>query len=1018
MLESAPQFDTATVAELLHRHFALDGEVRALCSERDQNFMIEAAGRRAVFKIANAGESRALIEAQLEVMQRLAAAGVPVPRVLSAADGARIVSVPGPDGATHAAWAVTALPGVPLAQFTLPPQSLMSELGHTIGVMSRALDGFDHPAAHRELKWDLASGRAVAEERRALVTDPSAREGIARLLASFDRCTAPCLPRLRRAVIHGDLNDHNILVERGGPGDPPRLGGIIDLGDMVHSYAVADLAIACAYAILDAPEPLSAMRALVEGCHAVRPLDEAELGALFGLVALRVCVSACVAAEQVPAHPDNPYLDVSQARVRQALPRLAATSFEVAEAVLRDACGRPPVAAAPAVREWLVARRGTFAPVLGTDLTRTPTVVLDLSVGSSLVNADPAGRDEAHLTPVVARAMEEAGARLAIGRYDEPRVLYLTPQFGGEGAVTDERRTVHIGLDLFAAGGTPVFAPLSGTVHACTDNAVPLDYGPTIILRHETDAGVEFFTLYGHLSRESLGGLRRGQRVERGARIGWLGAPTENGGWTPHLHLQVMASMLGYKDNFPGVAPASQRRAWCALCPDPNLLAGVPAGRFPPPSPPAEVTLATRQRLFGGNLSVSYRQPLKAIRGWKQYVFDETGRQFVDGFNNVPHVGHAHPRVVAAAAAQMGVLNANTRYLHDLPAQYAERLGATLPDPLRVCYFTNSASEANELALRMARAATGGRDLIVLEAAYHGNTTTLIDISPYKHAGPGGAGAPDWVHVAPLPDDYRGQFRRGDPEVGARYAAAVAALAQSVRDGGRRLSGFIAETCPSVGGQLMLPQGYLAAAYDAVRRAGGVCIADEVQTGLGRIGTHVWAFQAHGVVPDIVVMGKPIGNGHPLAAVVTTRAIANAFDNGMEYFSTFGGNTVSCAVGLAVLDVLRDERLQEHARSVGARMLADLRALADRHAVIGDVRGSGFFLGVDLVRDRTTRQPAAAEAAYVANRMRERGVLIGTDGPYHNVLKIRPPMPFNGTDAGLLVEVLDQVLGEVGAGRG
>ncbi len=275
-------------------------------------------------------------------------------------------------------------------------------------------------------------------------------------------------------------------------------------------------------------------------------------------------------------------------------------------------------------------------------------------------------------------------------------------------------------------------------------------------------------------------------------------------------------------------------------------------------------------------------------------------------------------------------------------ALYAERLAATLPAPLKVCYFVNSASEANELALRMARTFTGRRDMIALEGAYHGHTNALVDLSPYKHAGPGGSGAPDWVHVAPCPDDYRGLFKRDDPLAGARYAAQVAAIIESLKSRNRGLAGFIAETCPSVGGQIMLPAGYLSQVYRHVRTAGGVCIADEVQTGLGRIGTHFWAFEAHGVVPDMVVMGKPLGNGHPMAAVVTTRAIADAFDNGMEFFSTFGGNNVSCAVGLAVLDVMRDEQLQDHARTVGNRMLDALKPFVGRYPIVGDVRGSGL----------------------------------------------------------------------------
>jgi 4-aminobutyrate aminotransferase-like enzyme len=403
---------------------------------------------------------------------------------------------------------------------------------------------------------------------------------------------------------------------------------------------------------------------------------------------------------------------------------------------------------------------------------------------------------------------------------------------------------------------------------------------------------------------------------------------------------------------------------------------------------------------------------VRAVRGWRQYLFDDVGRRYVDAYNNVPHVGHAHPRVVRAAAEQASVLNTNTRYLNDLLGAYAERVAATLPPGLDVCYFVNSASEANELALRLTRAFTGRRDMIVLEAAYHGNTTSLIDVSPYKHAGPGGAGAPDWVHVAPIADDYRGPFKRGDPQAGAKYAAQVADLVGRMHANGRAPGGFLAETCPSVGGQVIFPPGYLAAVYQLVRAAGGVCIADEVQTGLGRMGTHFWAFEAQGVIPDIVVMGKPLGNGHPIAAVVTTRAIADAFDNGMEFFSTFGGNTVSCAVGLAVLDVLRDESLQAHAHAVGERLLGGLRSLAAQHAIVGDVRGSGLFLGVELVRDRSTLEPAGAEAGFVADRMRDLGILLGTDGPHHNVVKIRPPMPFASDDADRLVETFGRILAE------
>jgi len=395
-----------------------------------------------------------------------------------------------------------------------------------------------------------------------------------------------------------------------------------------------------------------------------------------------------------------------------------------------------------------------------------------------------------------------------------------------------------------------------------------------------------------------------------------------------------------------------------------------------------------RRRLLGRNLSVAYEKPLNIVRGSMQYLFDDEGRRYLDAYNNVAHVGHCHPKVVAAGQRQMELLNTNTRYLSELILEYAEKLTATLPESLSVCYFVNSGSEANELAIRLARAHTKAREMIVLDHAYHGNTTTLIDLSPYKHNGPGGEGAPSWVHTVPLPAS------------GLDATEVVARI-------GPNLCGFIAESLPSVAGQIVLPQGYLGRVYEAVRSAGGVCIADEVQTGYGRIGTHFYGFEMYDVVPDIVVLGKPIGNGHPIGAVITTRAIADSFDNGMEFFSTFGGNNVSCAIGLAVLEVVQEENLQQHALSIGERLLEGLRTLQRRHALIGDVRGSGLFLGVELVRDG---EPATLDAAQIVNRMREHGVLIGTDGPHHNVLKIRPPMPFSASNADELLSTLGNVL--------
>lgn len=1017
MLEFTPTFSLADAQEIARERFGYSGRAAALPSERDQNFLIEDDVRGAiVVKIANATEHPHLLEAQQLVLSTLTAHGLPVPRVVCTTAGESLIELADVAGRRHLAWAVTRLPGAPLASAHYRSPSLLEDFGRTVGRLMRVLEAVEHPALARDFHWDLTHGAELVAARRHLL-DPSLGSAIDVVLAMARERIAPLAPRLRRAAIHNDLNDHNVLVARERDevllGPVVRVSGIVDFGDMLLGWRIADLAIAAAYMMLDADDPLTVVSALVRGARLEVELEDAELEALFGLACLRLAMSACIAAEQQHARPDNDYLGVSQEAIRRTLPRLVATPYALAVAVTREAAGYEPVAHGARVRAWLLSRQASFAPVLPVDLRSEPSVVLDLSVSSPLVSGDPRANAEATLTARIQAVMRDANVRVAIGRYDEPRLLYTAPFFGGP-AETSERRTVHIGLDLFAPAGTPVHAPLDGIVHAFANNAVLQDYGPVIVLRHETDLGDVFFTLYGHLSRASLQGLALGQRFGRGERVAWLGTPEENVGWTPHLHLQIITDLLGLGTDFPGVAPVSQRDVWRCLSPDPNLLIGVPPFRFPPPEPDRLTTLKERQARFGGNLSVAYRVPVKVERGWMQYLYDETGRRLLDAYNNVPHVGHCHPRVVRAGQAQMAVLNTNTRYPSDLANRYAARLTDTLPEPLRrgVTYLVNSASEANELALRLVRSFTGERDMIVLESAYHGNTSSLIDISPYKHAGPGGSGAPAWVHVVLLPDDYRGPYKRSDGEAGLKYAAHVGEAIARARTHGRGVAGFIAETCPSVGGQIILPPGYLRAVYAQVRAAGGVCIADEVQTGLGRMGSHFWAFEAQDVVPDIVVMGKPLGNGHPIGAVVCRREIAQAFDNGMEYFSTFGGNQVSCAIGLEVLDVLRDEGLQEHARAVGERMLDGLRSFIDRYALVGDVRGSGLFLGLELVRDRQTLEPGGAEASYVANRMREEGVLLGTDGPYHNVVKIRPPMPFSLSDADRVVDTLDAVLRE------
>jgi 4-aminobutyrate aminotransferase-like enzyme/Ser/Thr protein kinase RdoA (MazF antagonist) len=985
VVEQAPRFSAREAEELTAACFRVNGTASRLPSERDQNYRLTAAtGEDYVLKIANALEDPVLLQAENDAMAHVAATKLcPLP---AAPD---IAEAYGKDGHKHCVRLLTYLPGTPLGQVKRHSPELLDSLGAAVGKVDRALLDFDHVVLHRDHYWDLARAAEVSQQYRPELSDSAVEQSVDALLAQYNRRTAPLLDELPTSVIHNDANDYNVLT--GGDDDlysrNQSVTGLLDFGDMVHTHTVNGLAIALGYVFLSKRHPLGAAAHVVAGYHHVRPLSEIELHVLFDLACMRLVASACIGAHQTALRPDDPYLAISQQPVREALPKLADTHPRLAEAVFRKACALDPLPLSTRVSGWLALHRNSFSPVIDAPLADEP---LDLSAGSQLPSSDPA---QNRPVPFTQRLTHKFGAAFAAGGYAEGRTIRTDPH-----QLPDDQETVHLGVDLTAPVGATVMTPLDGTV---------VEVHPTrVLILHSPEEGVEFYTLYTDLDPQ----LEAGRKIRGGTILGTVATPASNTVGYTHVHVQLVTDLLGMGAHFPIYCKPSELSVWRSFCPDPAPLLKLPAP--PPVTRATQDVLAARRRSIGGNLSISYRHPLQIVRGWKQYLYDETGRAWLDAYNNVAHIGHSHPRVLKAAQEQLALLNTNTRYLQSQLTDYAERLKSHFPRKLSVCYFVNSGSEANELAIRLARAYTGRRHTIVLEAAYHGNTNTCIDLSPYKHDGPGGSGAPDWVHTAAIPDVYRGQFRADDPQAGHHYAQQIGEIASRLREQGQGLCAYLAETCPSVGGQIVLPEGYLPEVYQQVHRAGGVNIADEVQTGFGRTGTHFWAFEAHSVTPDIVVLGKPIGNGWPLGAVVTTREIAEAFDNGMEFFSTFGGSTASCAVGRAVLEVVEEERLQEHALRTGRRLLAGLRELIHRYPIVGDVRGSGLFVGVELVRDRTTLEPAAAEASFIANRFRDHGILLGTDGPHHNVIKVRGPMTFDDSNSTRLVETFNKILAE------
>lgn len=415
-----------------------------------------------------------------------------------------------------------------------------------------------------------------------------------------------------------------------------------------------------------------------------------------------------------------------------------------------------------------------------------------------------------------------------------------------------------------------------------------------------------------------------------------------------------------------------------------------------------------RKKYLSQSFSLSYNEPLHLVRGRGQYLYDSKGNEYLDAVNNIQHVGHSHPKVTEAANEQFKKLNTNTRYLDKTILDYARALTDKLPSNLNKCYFTNSGSESNDLALRIARNHSNSKETIVLEGAYHGHVTSLIEISPYKHDGPGGKGPPEYVHVVPMPDPFRGIYR--GQSSGLKYAAEVKTILDEIRSDNKRVSAFIFEPILGCGGQIIPPNGFLSSSFKMVRDNNGVCIADEVQVGFGRMGESFWGFETQNIVPDIVTLGKSIGNGHPLSVVVTSEDLSNEFNNGMEYFNSFGGNPVSCAIGHAVLKVIEEEELQKNAFRVGNELKTLLNEVKSVHDIIGDVRGKGLFLGIEIIRDLETLEPDKQVTHKIVNEMRNKKILLSSDGPDHNVIKVKPPMVFNSSNALFLVETLDKVL--------
>jgi 4-aminobutyrate aminotransferase-like enzyme/Ser/Thr protein kinase RdoA (MazF antagonist) len=978
-----PDVSTADAARIALDCYGITASAQELGSNQDRNFLLTAEdGAKSVLRIDNAVFGDAARDAQYAALDAYRDAGVRVPAVL-----------PGLDGALTQRWNGFAVrrsefaPGEPLVDAGYLAPVVLAEFGALAAASVNALAPLGHPGLDRPQMWDM---RVAYEQTTALapsIADAALRGRVLRAAAKADAALAPFAAGLPVQAIHGDLTDDNVMGTRG---DDSRLHPhtVLDLGDLGLGWRVAELAV-CASSMLH-HEPQRPLRVIetIAAFHRDAPLSVAEARAVWPLVVLRAALLVASGWRQLEIDGDNDY-----ARERIAGEQAifdAATLLPLVEmtehvlvAVGIDEGGFD---AADLAAEAEVAPLASLLP----DLTGR-VAVIDPGVESAALDGGRWLREDAE-EELIAEAIE-LGVAVAVMPYGAFRLTRARVDDAEAGQTWATACELH-----FPPGPRArVAAPASGRVTQRGGTA-------RLILDLDGPGG-------GHDWVLEITGLDAEERRERpvgaGETVGWLAAAFEPRRLTVGIRRDDAPEQQA--DGAALVAP-DRVPAWSRLTADPAPVLGLPSFTQ---HDDAAAELGRRERIFAAAQERYYERPPQIERGWQHHLIDTTARTYVDMVNNVAGLGHAHPKVADAADRQLRTLATNSRFLFRDLAEYSERLLALMPEgsDLDTVLLVNSGSEAVDLAIRLAQAATGRRTVVALREAYHGWTMASDAVTTSAYDNPFAlATRPDWVHIADVPNRFRGTYRGAD--VADAYLADLATDLDRLRDEGREVAAFLCESILGNAGGVVLPDGYLAGAYAQIRAAGGVCIADEVQVGFGRMGSAFWGFELAEVVPDIITIAKPMGNGFPIGGVITSRRIADALSTQGQFFSSAGGSTLSCRVGIAVLDAMAEDGLQHNAAVIGARLAEGLRGLADRHPLIGVVHGEGLYLGVELVRDRDTMEPAAVEAAAICERMRELGVIVLTTSERSNVLKIKPPLCLTAHSADHVVAMLDRVLTE------
>ncbi|MBD9566610.1 aminotransferase [Pseudomonas sp. PDM09] len=955
----SPQVSAAQVIELLKEHYGLSGRLQALGSQQDLNFRVDSDLGRFVLKICRGDYSALELQAQHAGLKHLAEhSGVPVPGVITAKNGADLLSLEVGGQAVHVRL-LDYIDGQSLTHLDHLSRSVVAGFGRLCGEMDLALAGFNHPGLERTLQWDARHANALIAHLLPVIKDERQRALIAEAAEQAERHLQPLVDKLPVQAIHMDITDDNVVWQR----DSQRqwqLQGVIDFGDLVRTWRITDLSVTCAALLHHADGDPFYILPAVRAYHAVNPLQHEELLALWPLIVARSAVLVLSGEQQVSIDPGNEYSRDNLTHEWEIFRVATSVPLELMEAAILTEVGQ----SLPSIGSE------SFAPLLPS-LVGREFALIDLGVLSAHFEAgnwEQQGIDLRLLT----QAAEAHG--LAASRYGQYRLSRTRPDCASE----PDTFPLHVALRV--PDGTAVEAPFAGVIHIEGENLLQLD-GPELSVR-----------LWGVTPS-----VRSSAALVKGQVLGSVRGP---------LIVQLCRSA---QIDAPLFCTPSRAAAWQALCPSPAVLLGLACDAQEELDP--QTLLARRDASFARSQKHYYVDPPRIERGWRNHLIDMQGRSYLDMLNNVAVLGHGHPRMAAVASRQWSLLNTNSRFHYAAIAEFSERLLKLAPDNMDRVFLVNSGTEANDLAIRLAWAYSGGRDMLSVLEAYHGWSVAADAVSTSIADNPKALSSrPDWVHPVTAPNTYRGEFR--GIESAPDYVRSVEHNLAKIAEQKRQLAGFICEPVYGNAGGISLPPGYLKQVYALVRAQGGVCIADEVQVGYGRMGKFFWGFEEQGVVPDIITMAKGMGNGQPLGAVITRREIAEALEAEGYFFSSAGGSPVSCQIGMAVLDVMEEEKLWENAQVVGGYFKERLEALIDQHPLVGAVHGSGFYLGVELIRNRETLEPATEETTALCDRLRELGIFMQPTGDYLNILKIKPPMVTSRQSVDFFVDMLSKALDE------